>query len=163
MNKKLYTVLQWTWGLPQTLIGAAVFMMHKNNPHFDYKGAKATEWKRRDGVSLGKFIFIPEGNRRRASAQAGSGSITASSNACKKNDRGSISPESDFLLTHEYGHTIQSLILGPTYLLLVGIPSVIWNRLPLFRRLRKRTGKSYYSVIFERTATELGKNSTHKR
>ena len=27
---------------------------------------------------------------------------------------------------HEYGHTIQSLILGPLYLFVVGIPSFVW-------------------------------------
>jgi len=28
-------------------------------------------------------------------------------------------------LVHEYGHTIQSIILGPLYLLIIGIPSSI--------------------------------------
>lgn len=27
---------------------------------------------------------------------------------------------------HEYGHTRQSLILGPLYLIVIGIPSIIW-------------------------------------
>ena len=29
---------------------------------------------------------------------------------------------------HEYGHTVQSMILGPFYLLAVGLPSIIWAR-----------------------------------
>lgn len=140
-------MIQWTWGLPQTLLGAAVFIVHKKDRHFDYNGATATEWKRSDGVSLGKFIFVPEGSRKGDAAQH-------SSEHSIKSD--------DFLLIHEYGHTIQSLLLGPAYLIFVGLPSVIWNRLPRFREMRKRTGRSYYSVIFERTATELGRKSRHK-
>lgn len=66
------------------------------------------------------------------------------------------------LLPHEYGHSIQSMILGPTYLLFVGLPSIIWNRLPYFRQKRKTTGKDYYSVIFERTANRLGERSGKK-
>ena len=30
------------------------------------------------------------------------------------------------ILAHEWGHTIQSIILGPLYLLAVGLPSIIW-------------------------------------
>lgn len=137
MNKRLYTALQWTWGLPQTLIGAAVFIAHKKDRHFDYNGATATRWRRQDGVSLGKYIFIPD-----KSTEA--------------------SGEEEFLLTHEYGHTLQSLILGPAYLLLVGVPSLLWNRLPYFRKIRKRTGRSYYSALFERSASELGKRHVRK-
>ena len=85
--------------------------------------------KNRDaGVSLGKFIFVP----RRAGGNAGR-----------------------FLLEHEYGHTLQSLILGPFYLLVVGAPSMLWNRLPYFKSKRRRTGKSYYSAPFEKTANIL--------
>lgn len=29
-------------------------------------------------------------------------------------------------IKHEYGHTRQSLILGPLYLLVIGIPSITW-------------------------------------
>lgn len=30
-------------------------------------------------------------------------------------------------MRHEYGHTIQSRILGPLYLILIGMPSLLWN------------------------------------
>lgn len=128
IRKHGYTVLQWTWGLPQTLIGAVLYAAHKNDDHFDYRGARATAWNKDAGISLGKFIFVP----RRAGQDAGK-----------------------FLLEHEYGHSLQSLILGPFYLLLVGAPSILWNRHPYFRRKRKRSGKSYYSAPFEKTANIL--------
>lgn len=137
LKKALYTAAQWTWGLPQTLAGAGLYLRHRKDPHFDYNGAKVTAWDRDSGVSLGKFIFVPAEKR------------------------------SGFLLEHEYGHTIQSLLLGPAYLFLVGIPSFTWNRLPYFDRKRKETGTSYYSAVFERTASEFGsraaKRSENKR
>lgn len=59
------------------------------------------------------------------------------------------------LLLHEYGHCIQSLMLGVLYVPLVLIPSVLWLRLPLCRRYRCRKSISYYSFITERTADRL--------
>ena len=98
--------------------------MHRKDGHEDFGNAKVTYWSHPSGLSLGRFIFVPKGQRE--------------------------------LLPHEYGHTIQSLILGPAYLLVVGLPSIMWHRLPYFKRKRKNTGRSYYSVIFERTANKLG-------
>jgi hypothetical protein len=134
LKKHAYTAVQWTWGLPQTLIGAVLYAVHRKDDHFDYRGAKATAWDKDAGVSLGKFIFVP----RRAGGNSGR-----------------------FLLEHEYGHTIQSLILGPFYLLAVGAPSMLWNRLPYFKRKRRKTGRSYYSAPFEKTASILAAH-THR-
>ena len=125
MKKTGYTFLQWTWGFPQTLIGSAVYLVHRKDRHFNYKGACVTEWDKNAGLSLGKFVFIPK--------------------------------REDPLIDHEYGHTLQSLILGPVYLLLVGAPSVIWHRHPHFIDKRKKTGRSYYSPVFEKSANRLGR------
>ncbi len=141
LKKALYTAAQWTWGLPQTLAGAGLYLRHRKDPHFDYNGAKVTAWDRDSGVSLGKFIFVPAAKRNRADEPV---------------------KVSDFLLEHEYGHTIQSLLLGPAYLLLVGIPSFAWNRLPYFDRKRKKTGRSYYSAVFERTASDFGSKAAKR-
>ena len=124
MKKPLYTLLQYTWGLPQTLLGSAVYLAHRKDKHGKFGNAKVTYWNRPEGLSLGKFIFVPA--------------------------------KGTSLLDHESGHTIQSLILGPAYLPLVGLPSLLWNRLPYFRNKRKNTGRDYYSVIFEKTANKLG-------
>ena len=128
LKKHAYTAAQWTWGLPQTLIGASLYLAHRKDDHFDYKGAKATVWDKDAGISLGKFIFVPKRPGKNAD---------------------------EFLLDHEYGHTIQSLILGPFYLLFVGAPSMLWNRLPYYRKKRQKTGRSYYSAPFEKTANTL--------
>ena len=128
-SKTAYRVGQWTWGFPQTFIGALLHLRHRDKRSFDYNGAKVTVWDKDEGVSLGRYLFVPD--------------------------------DGQFLLEHEYGHSIQSLILGPLYLILIGAPSLLWNRLPYFKRLRKDKNKSYYSVVFERTASQLG--SKHKR
>ncbi|MBQ6388778.1 MAG: hypothetical protein IJH90_03995 [Mogibacterium sp.] len=132
---RLYKLAQWTWGLPQTLIGAGLFLAHRKDRHFDYHGAKVTLWDKPTGISLGRFIFVPSRNGR---------------------------PD-EFILDHEYGHTIQSLMLGPAYLLLVGAPSILWHRLPAFEHMRNHTGKSYYSVLFEKSANSLGAKATGRK
>lgn len=63
-------------------------------------------------------------------------------------------------LSHEYGHTIQSLILGPLYLPLVGLPSVLWGFHPYFIRKRREKHIPYYSVYPEKWATRLGTRFT---
>lgn len=60
------------------------------------------------------------------------------------------------LLVHEYGHTVQSLILGPLYLPVIGLPSVIWLNTPTFAARRRRERLSYYSFFTERSANWLG-------
>ncbi len=57
---------------------------------------------------------------------------------------------------HEFGHSVQSLILGPLFLPVMGIPSFLWCNLPIFRRMRKEKGISYYAFYPESTANQLG-------
>lgn len=52
---------------------------------------------------------------------------------------------------HEYGHTIQSKILGPLYLLIVGIPSII--HAGLHKYICKN--KDYYHFYTEKWANKL--------
>ena len=153
IKKKLFTVAQWTWGLPQTLIGSAVYIANRKHAHFDYKGARVTVWDRDDGLSLGKFIFVP-----RIKSNSHSNLNTSAEKGAEPNADAETIAVPKELAEHEFGHSIQSLILGPAYLILVGAPSMLWNRLPYFVNKRKRTGSSYYSPIFERTANKLGRN-----
>ena len=59
-------------------------------------------------------------------------------------------------LIHEFGHSVQSVILGPLFLPVMGIPSIIWCNLPVFRKMRKEKGISYYSFYPEKSANYLG-------
>ena len=39
MKRLLYLLCQWTWGLPQTLVGAAFYLYYRRKgcPHFRYQ------------------------------------------------------------------------------------------------------------------------------
>ena len=52
---------------------------------------------------------------------------------------------------HEYGHCIQSRLLGPFYLLVIGLPSLLWAT---WWHPGRRV--SYYSFFTERWADRLG-------
>lgn len=58
------------------------------------------------------------------------------------------------LIQHEYGHTFQSLYLGPLYLFIIGIPSLIWAG--FFGKYRNKKHISYYSFYPEKWADKLG-------
>lgn len=57
-------------------------------------------------------------------------------------------------IKHEYGHTIQSKYLGCLYLLVIGLPSIIWAGCG--KAYRKKHKVSYYSFYTERWADKLG-------
>lgn len=61
---------------------------------------------------------------------------------------------SERVLAHERGHVKQSWRLGWLYLLVVGLPSIIWAG--CFRKWREERGVSYYAFWTERWADELG-------
>lgn len=66
------------------------------------------------------------------------------------------------LLVHEYGHTIQSLIFGPLYLIVIGIPSTLWGFLPYFQN-KRNNGVSYFSFFTEKLANYLGEKVTKEK
>ena len=79
------------------------------------------------GLSLGVFIFL----------------------SLQKAD------ERRYLCIHEYGHTVQCLLLGPLYWLIVAIPSAVWYH--FFAGLRKERHIPYDKLYCERWATAWGK------
>lgn len=56
---------------------------------------------------------------------------------------------------HESGHCRQSQILGWLYLIVIGLPSIIWAALYGIPKIRERW--SYYDFYTERWANELAK------
>ena len=138
MRNMLYAIWQATWGLPQTVAGFAVFLAHRKRPHWIDHGIVVTSWPSRMSMSLGLFAFV-----------------TDTAPSCRNLD------ESDEALigrmfVHEYGHTVQSAILGPLYLLVVGLPSVIWANSRQLAARRRDSGSSYYAFLPERSANALG-------
>ena len=59
---------------------------------------------------------------------------------------------SDLMVRHEAGHRRQSVMLGPLYLLVVGLPSFLWASL---KRVGLFPDRDYYSFYTERWADRL--------
>lgn len=109
---------------PQNLIGYIGTLIFRE--HYQYKDAIVTHIKGNWGaVTFGKYIFADD--------------------VCYRDDR---------MVRHEYGHRLQSRKLGVLYLLVVGLPSLIWAG--CFEKYRQRTGRSYYWFITEAWADRLG-------
>lgn len=140
MKVFLYRLIQCTWGCLQTLLGLIVFLMNFSCRHYAYHGAIITEWKNPSSVSLGMFVFV-----------------TANPYFAKRyEDTISAEELSRRLLVHEYGHTIQSMLLGPLYLIVMGIPSTVWGFLPQLAKKRAEEKVSYFSFFTEKWANRLG-------
>jgi hypothetical protein len=110
-GRGLQLLSRWTWELPQTVLGKAA--SHSRNwlgqvDNVDYYGG-ATLVNDDDpsdpgwwGFSLGPYI-----NSKNMEAD----------------------PYADAGFRHEYGHTLQSMLVGPLYLTHVGIPSLVGSGL----------------------------------
>lgn len=140
IRKILFYLWQFTYALIQNLIGLCMLAIYKakGSESEVYHNALITyiDKKNFGGVSLGMFIFINknvEGIRRHD------------------------------MRIHEYGHTVQSLILGPVWLLVIALPSVIWCGLPALVRLRKRKNISYYRLYCEGWANICGLFATKEK
>ena len=144
MNKWLYYITQWTWGLPLNIFGAIVFvisflinciykMFNKGKDLVFFNKYKlAVEivipWNF-GGLELGMFFLRGRANE----------SIRA----------------------HEYGHSIQNMWWGPLFIFVIGIPSACrywWREFYMkfvYPKTRKRL-PPYDSIWFEGQATKLG-------
>jgi hypothetical protein len=128
MKKFVFRLWQWTWGFPQTLIGAVLYMIHRKCSHGSFHGCVVTYWNCRGSLGMGTFLFID-----------------------KVHDQNN--PQ---VMVHEFGHAVQSAILGPLFLPIMGIPSFLWCNLPVCRRFRREKKFSYYRFYPESTANRLG-------
>lgn len=129
MKKFLLDVVNWTWCFPQTLVGFIVKCVTKGKKREVNIGDKTyTVYDcniKGGSVSLGKYILLSEGHAYSRST-----------------------------IKHEFGHQLQSYMLGWLYLLVVGLPSIIWCN--CFKEYRQRTNTDYCSVFPENWADKLG-------
>lgn len=136
VNLFLYYFFQLTWGIIQNIVGFLIYLIllikDPKRPRLRYNGAFITLWNSYYSASIGMFIFIGKVKLNRFSK----------------------------LVAHEYGHTIQSCILGPFYFLVIGIPSFIWARTPRFKRKRSKGHYLYTDFYCEKWANRLGKKYT---
>ena len=144
----LAVFLQWTWGYTQTMAGLVLYLCHLDRPHTYYKGVVRTYWPSKiSGLSLGMFIFTPDTDDPLYGVS----------------EKQAQTVYSDEMAVHEYGHTFQSLLLGPLYLLLIGLPSILWGTLPVFEKMRREKNIPYTSLYCERWASDWGEAVTKEK
>ena len=134
VKKFFYILLQIIWCFPQTLTGLLFFLCFIKGEHYFFRGAVVTSWKRNCCTSMGCFIFMDEISFR----------------------------QNRPLLIHEYGHTVQSCILGWFYFPIIFLPSMLWFSVPYFKNFRKQKHYSYYRFYTERWANALSEKICHE-
>lgn len=126
--KYIRNLILFIWQLPQHIVaiiyfGYLVMMCKDLGIDSRYKQATVIPCIMRGAVTLGNYVFI------------------------------GLNSEYKETVKHELGHTIQSKILGPLYLIVIGIPSITYCGLRrLFPSLRK---KNYYNFYTEKWANNL--------
>ena len=126
--KYIRNLILFIWQLPQHIValiyfGYLVMMCKDLGVDSRYKQATVIPCIMRGAVTLGNYVFVGLNSEYRETVK------------------------------HELGHTIQSKILGPLYLIVIGIPSITYCGLRrLFPSLRK---KNYYNFYTEKWANNL--------
>ena len=126
--KYIRNLILFIWQLPQHIValiyfGYLVMMCKDLGIDSRYKQATVIPCIMRGAVTLGNYVFVGLNSEYRKTVK------------------------------HELGHTIQSKILGPLYLIVIGIPSITYCGLRrLFPSLRK---KNYYDFYTEKWANNL--------
>lgn len=133
----LFWILQLTWGILMTFAGAVfsviALVFLKGKPHKNGYSVIIEFGGNWGGLSLGAFTF------------------------CGNYSKTDVSWYSHTRM-HEAGHSIQNIIFGPLFPLIIGIPSVCrW----IHMRNMERKGmyidpKWYESIWFEKDATSMG-------
>lgn len=123
--------LLFIWQLPQNLLGLILYLFYWEDIKMrkEDKGYTLCLCNFRMGVTLGRYMFLWEGDKHLIDS-----------------------------VNHEYGHIIQSRWLGPLYLIIIGIPSGIWNMIhkQMFPNI------NYYDFYTEKWADKLGKRNNLK-
>ena len=120
-------IIKYVWQFPQMLAAWIWYMIKKKAILYSSLGKFYTVYigANRGGMTLGDKIFI------------------------SKIYHGEYL---NMVIAHESGHVKQSLYLGPLYLIVIGIPSILWAW--SHRWIAPR--KSYYWLYTEAWANKLG-------
>ncbi len=122
---KWYDIL---WQLPQWIVGQVYLYLHNDDVigGFTYNNASYYILRNQSGsVTFCKdFIFLSR-----------------------------WAQHSDYTILHEYGHTVQGRYLGWLYLVVVGLPSLLWAAVHSAFGLKV----SYRKFFTEKWADKLGK------
>ena len=118
------------WQLPQTVLGAILCRIVRARRVAGKDGVWQT--KRNLGISLGRYIIVPDYAVRQASRE---------------------------IIRHELGHRAQSERLGWLYLVVIGLPSLSGNIFDQIFHKSWSTAKRiswYYGLPWEAGADKLG-------
>ena len=123
-NKIKNFVLDWIWQLPQNLCGLIykLCIWEDIKEAIPCQNAQIMLKKSNGGVTLGKYVFVYH----------------------RYNELGKV-------VRHELGHVEQSKILGPLYLIVIGLPSIIWAA--MHKTIAPK--KDYYWFFTEAWANKL--------
>lgn len=122
--------MDWVWQLPQNLCGIIWKSVKKGSiitkvTNEDLREVEAEAYlmrKAAGAVTLGKYVFIDQSYTNKT-----------------------------YVIKHECGHVKQSKILGPLYLIVIGLPSIIWAATHNYIA----PNKSYYWFYTEKYANKL--------
>lgn len=129
--------ISWLWQLPQNVCGLVWRLLNVNNTialiatkESNDVGAKVYLMKNSSGgVTLGKYIFITQNFK-----------------------------DQEAVIKHECGHMKQSKILGPLYLIIIGLPSISHALLNTLIGCCKKHKEGYYHFYTEKWANKLMEN-----
>ena len=135
MGKILINIVYWTWCFPQTLVGAIYFLSSKKN-HVK--------------VEKYKLSIVTTLNREHTGGFCWGKYIFID----KTPDKNTIK--------HEYGHTLQSFILGPLYIPVIWVKSrfLYLESMKIIKENPEKypsVAKKYFSSFPENWADKLGK------
>lgn len=129
MNKTK-EILLYIWQLPQNILGLIMLLFMK--PYVSkekYKGITYVVSKKMSGgISLGNYVILSNPYRDKKRYQK--------------------------VWNHEWGHTRDSKMFGPLYLIAIGLPSLIWAW--MYGTIIKPTTNGYYKFYTEKRADRLG-------
>lgn len=121
--------IMWIWQLPQCLCGAVVKLFYCTS------GSKKVQ-------TIKRGICITQNWGMTSGVSLGEFQFT-------------YRYSSQYTNSHEAAHNIQSIMLGPLYLLVVGLPSIIWCWLYSYTSMINHRKYSYYWFYTERWADRL--------
>ena len=134
---KMNSIKNWLlyiWQLPQNLIGLLLIAIYEpQRVHILDNGVQIHySHKMLGGISLGKYCIVNTGHYRQSMEE---------------------SLKRDTVRHEAIGHTAQSRMLGWLYLIVIGLPSIVWAG--LYGSVIKTSKNGYYKFYTERWADNL--------
>lgn len=139
--KLLKLLFLFLWQLPQNIVGTICSLNYdRHHPYYTKDGDIVDVYFKpwfNSCISLGDIVILDNVYNQPVESCSSNASVETLYNA----------------IYHEHGHQIQSRILGPLYLILIGLPSLLGN---LVFRVFKINHKYYYKQPWEAWADKLG-------